>query len=124
VVGAQSKSKGVVVYSGSTTKLDFSTEEISELVASSGQSNGRGPVLRQSGLRVGADGQLSMSVRVTSSPFDRVLVVDRQGRLVSLGSAPTETASVQSAGLYAIAYEAGGQAWESVDGGVNWDAIG
>lgn len=124
IVGTQAKSKGVVVYSGGASQLDFSTEEIPELVVATGQSNGRGPVLRQSSLRAGADGQLSMSLRVVSTQFDRVLVVDRQGRLVSLGSAPSETASVQSAGLYAIAYEPGGQAWESVDGGVNWDAIG
>ncbi len=69
------------------------------------------------------DGTLSVVVRVDAS--SQLLIMDPDGRLLSVGTAPTEASLLGAAGARALALSLQSRrVWESLDGGSTWQSAG
>jgi hypothetical protein len=126
VLGGRTKGKSLFAFTSDEQLGDFHVEKLIDVSTDwSGSNIERGPAPTVGRISTGPDGRFGVTV------FDRgqgrwaLLVLEADGRLSSLGRAPTEDATVAASGAFALAVDPlTTEAWESLDGGVSWDDIG
>ncbi len=124
VIGRRTKSDSLVVYSTDEQRATFRAEEVPEFELEFHSRSARDS-LAVEGIVPGPDGNVSIVLQEVSTGQRSLLLVDASGNIISTGEAPLESALLGGAGAYAVAVDPeGGDAWESLDGGVTWDNIG
>lgn len=81
------------------------------------------PVTNIGSIGPAEDGTFALVLKSSGAPT--VVVVDDEGRVISLSRAPGEANNVGAVGTRAVAFsDTSRMAWESLDGGATWDPIG
>lgn len=125
ILGRRTKGDSLVVFAAEAVSLEFRVEEISELEVGDERRFDGSHQVQVSAPTEGPDGHVAVVVNDASSAAPALLVLDAFGRLLSVGQGPMPDASIAAAGAFAVAvHPRSGQVWESLDGGIVWQAIG
>ena len=123
-VARRAKNSALTVYASRNGGEAYDAHEIDELPTPSTSysyrsSSSSSAVVRT--LAAAEDGTLALVARLNNR--DSLIVVDDEGRMISLATAPQPGANIAAVGSRALA-TLGDRAWESLDGGSSWEEIG
>jgi hypothetical protein len=117
VIGQRSKSDGLFVFVGASDAQRFDPQPLAQL------EHVEGPrPTSVDALSAARDGHVSLVLSHPSGPR-WLLVLDADGRSLTLNAPPVANAAVAAYGTRALALGQD-EAWESMDGGADWQSLG
>lgn len=121
VFGATNKGDELSLFSGTDASSAFAVEPLRGVrVPRSGTSNIDVEVPAW-----GEDGYVAATVYDARLGHSQLVIADEEGRVLQVRTGPTDASHVSGIGMKALAVEPrSGEAWESLDGGEQWQSIG